>query len=212
MIDTMPPELEITSDAINEWQILPLPEADVRLWPHWLATAEAAALCGTLMETLDWQQPTLKIAGREHKIPRLQAWYGDAGAIYTYSGRTFQPCAWTAALAQLKQRLEQACGCRFNSMLANWYRTGADSMGLHADNEPELGPEPTIASLSLGATRRFIFKPAGGGNAVGLDLANGDLLLMAGSTQRHWRHGINKTKQAVGARINLTFRWVQPVR
>jgi alkylated DNA repair dioxygenase AlkB len=200
-----------------------LPRAEVHLWRRWLADEQAQCLFERLLATLDWQQPTLIIAGQEHPIPRLQAWHGDADALYTYSGKQFVPAPWTAELMEIRERLERACDSRFNSVLVNCYRTGADGMGFHADKEPELGPEPVIASLSLGATRRFILKPArrdrkstrhslrpaqNSSESLALELHSGDLLLMRGTTQRHWRHGIPKTRRAVGARINLTFRWV----
>lgn len=191
------------------WEALDLPRAEVLLWRQWLAADQAQDCFERLLRTLDWQQPTLVVAGREHPIPRLQAWHGDASAVYTYSGRQFVPTPWTPELAEIRVRVEQACASRFNSVLANCYRDGADGMGFHADKEPELGPEPVIASLSLGATRRFALKPARHpGQALTLDLHAGDLLLMRGTTQRYWRHGVPKTRRPVAARINLTFRWV----
>jgi alkylated DNA repair dioxygenase AlkB len=192
------------------WEVLPLPSASVRLWRGWLADKEAHALYERLSATLQWEQPSLTIAGKTHRIPRLQAWHGDADAVYRYSGTTFTPAPWTPELLYLKQRLEAACDARFNSMLANWYRTGSEGMGFHADKEPELGPEPLIASLSLGGARRFVLKPVPKLEVESLSvcLGNGDLLEMAGTTQRYWRHGIPKTTRAVAARINLTFRFI----
>jgi Alkylated DNA repair protein len=192
------------------WQTLPLPSASVRLWRSWLNEEEAHALYERLCATLQWEQPSLTIAGKTHRIPRLQAWHGDAGAVYRYSGTTFTPVPWTPELLALKLRLETVCGARFNSMLANWYRTGSDGMGFHADKEPELGPEPLIASLSLGGSRRFVLKPVPRleAESLSMDLGNGDLLEMAGTTQRYWRHGIPKTTRTVAARINLTFRFI----
>lgn len=192
------------------WQTLPLPSASVRLWRGWLTHQEASELYERLCATLQWDQPTLTIAGKTHRIPRLQAWHGEADAIYRYSGTTFTPAPWTHELLALKQRLEAACGARFNSMLANWYRTGSDGMGFHADKEPELGPEPVIASLSLGGARRFVLKPVRQleAESLSVDLCNGDLLEMGRTTQRYWRHGIPKTTRAVEPRINLTFRFI----
>lgn len=193
------------------WQILPLPSASVRLWRGWLNEQEASELYERLRATLHWDQPSLTIAGKTHRIPRLQAWHGDADAIYRYSGTTFAPAPWTHELLALRQRLEAACGARFNSMLANLYRTGADGMGFHADKEPELGPEPVIASLSLGSARRFVLKPVRHleAESLSVDLGNGDLLEMAGTTQRYWRHGVPKTTRVVAPRINLTFRFIE---
>src|SRR5690606_6222598 len=131
--------------------------------------------------------------------------YGDAGASYTYSGARFVPEPFTPALAALRGRLQAFTGRAFNSVLANLYRDGNDSVGWHSDNEPELGPEPAIASLSLGASRRFRLRHAHL-PPVSVDLHSGDLLVMPGPLQRHWQHTLPKTRRPVGARINLTFR------
>lgn len=139
--------------------------------------------------------------------PRLSAWYGDAA--YTYSGKTRQPHAWMPILDALRQRIEIACQARFNSVLLNLYRNGQDSMGLHSDDEPELGPEPLIASLSLGAERRFVLRHKTlTDQRHTLTLAHGSLLLMAGRTQHAWKHGLPKAKSVAEPRINLTFRWL----
>ncbi len=203
---------ELSIPSAPGWQTLPLPNAEVRVWRQWLAADRTDPLYERLLKTLDWQQPTLKIAGKLHPIPRLKAWHGDPAAVYSYSGTTFVPAPWTAELSALRQALERHCVSEFNSVLANWYRDGADSMGLHADKETELGPEPVIASLSLGTARRFIFQPTRqeGGESVAIELMDGDLLLMSGPTQRNWRHGIPKTRRKVGGRINLTFRYIHP--
>lgn len=192
------------------WQPLPIPSASVRLWREWLVEADARYLYEHLAADLQWDQPSLTIAGKTHRIPRLQAWYGDAEAVYRYSGSTFIPLPWTPALVELKNRMEITCGTRFNSMLANWYRQGDDGMGFHADNEPELGHEPVIASLSLGGMRRFVFKPNRGlmAEPIALELHGGDLLEMSGQTQHQWRHGVPKTARLVSPRINLTFRYI----
>jgi alkylated DNA repair dioxygenase AlkB len=111
-------------------------------------------------------------------------------------------------LAQLRTAVEAATGHRYNSVLLNYYRDGADSMGMHSDDEPELGPQPAIASLSYGATRTFVLRHKGSKRTLKFELADGNLLLMAGSLQQHWLHGINKTAKQVGARLNLTFRYI----
>ncbi|MCC3155924.1 alpha-ketoglutarate-dependent dioxygenase AlkB [Hymenobacter sp. 15J16-1T3B] len=189
---------------------LPLPQADVRLDAHFLAPAEAAALLQELTATVHWRHEPITLFGKQVMQPRLTAWHGDAGARYRYSGLLMQPEPWTPALQALRERVEVATGARFNSVLLNLYRGGQDSMGWHADDEPELGPTPVIASLSLGATRRFRLRPRPGhGPAhapVGLELGAGSLLLMLGPTQRYWQHAVPKTAQAVGPRLNLTFR------
>jgi alkylated DNA repair dioxygenase AlkB len=151
--------------------------------------------------------------GKEVPQPRLTAWYGDPAAQYTYSGLTWEPRPWTPTLLDLRRRLEAATDARFNSVLLNYYRDGRDSMGWHADNEPELGAAPAIASLSLGASRRFRLRPYRGGlthPSFSLDLPTGSLLLMRGPTQQHWQHELPKTARPVGPRLNLTFRWIVP--
>ena len=197
--------------SVSGWELLPLPSASVRFWHKWLDDRAALALYDHLATSLQWEQPTLTIAGKQHPIPRLQAWYGDADAIYRYSGTTFVPTPWTAELSHIRHRLEDLCGTRFNSVLANWYRHGADGMGFHADNEPELGQQPVIASLSLGGARRFVLKPHREleAESFSINLGGGDLLIMSGDTQHHWRHGVPKTTRSVAPRINLTFRQIR---
>lgn len=191
-------------------QRLSLPQSEIWLWRAWLAEPVAADCYQDLLACLNWQQPELFIAGKMRKIPRRQAWHGDPAASYQYSGRRFTPSPWTETLTLLRSRLEQQCQAPFNSVLINHYRNGADSMGWHRDNEPELGKQPVIASLSLGATRRFCFKPANGGaQALAVELHSGDLLLMAGETQQHWLHALPKTRKPVDGRLNLTFRAIK---
>jgi alkylated DNA repair dioxygenase AlkB len=120
---------------------------------------------------------------------------------------------WTSELLGIRHRVEEFSGQRYNSVLLNLYRDGRDGMGWHADDEPELGREPVIASVSFGATRRFKLRHRRSRSAAStLDLAHGDLLLMAGATQHHYVHAVPKTARPVGARVNLTFRWVRPDR
>jgi alkylated DNA repair dioxygenase AlkB len=142
-------------------------------------------------------------------VPRLVAWHGDPGAVYTYSGTAHEPRPWTDDLRSVRERLQRLTGHRYNSVLLNLYRDGRDGMGWHADDEPELGPAPAIASLSLGATRRFRLRHRGQRElGCAVDLAHGDLLLMAGGTQSAYLHALPKTARLVGERINLTWRWV----
>lgn len=201
----------IQEDGFSESpQRLPLAQSEIWLWRAWLAQPLAAEYYQDLLANLHWQQPELFIAGKMRKIPRRQAWHGDPEASYQYSGMRFAPSPWNTTLTVLRQGLEKHCQATFNSVLVNHYRDGADSMGWHRDNEPELGEQPVIASLSLGATRRFCFKPAGGGaQALAIELHSGDLLLMAGSTQQHWLHALPKTRKPVQGRLNLTFREIR---
>ena len=151
-----------------------------------------------------WRCERVTVWGKQHRQPRLTAWYGEAA--YAYSGLTLVPTPFSALLLELKAAVELACGRRFNSVLLNYYRDQHDSMGMHSDDEAELGAEPAIASLSFGATRTFILRHKASKRTVKLDLTSGSLLLMAGTTQSHWTHGINKQSRPAGPRVNLTFR------
>lgn len=168
-----------------------------------LAISNEEVLARLVAETA-WRSQVVTVWGKQHPQPRLTAWHG--AAAYTYSGLTLAPLPFTALQLEIKAAVEQACGRRFNSVLLNYYRDQRDSMGMHSDDEAELGPEPAIASLSFGATRTFILKHKTSKRTVKLDLASGSMLLMAGQTQTHWLHGINKQTRLTGPRINLTFR------
>lgn len=166
-----------------------------------------------LLSTLPLRQETIRMFGKDHLTPRRTSWHGDAGCRYRYSGRLFEPSPWTPALSQLRDALTVRAGVRFNSVLVNHYRDGADAMGEHADDEPELGPEPDdirIASVSLGAARRFVLKHRKSKQKREWSLGEGSLLLMGGTLQRHWVHRVPRTKRPVGPRLNLTFRYIRP--
>ena len=161
-----------------------------------------------LRDQIEWHQPLVRVYGKWHPTPRLTAWYGDPDAVYSYSGLTHSPNAWISPLTDLKLQIEEEVGSDFNSVLLNIYRTGKDSMGRHSDDEPELGPHPVIASLSLGGPRRFVFKHRFDQSipSVSITLGHGALLVMSGSTQDFWWHSLPKTRKEVSPRINLTFR------
>lgn len=191
---------------------LPLVGADVLWAPQWLTAADADALLAGLADC-SWAQPIYHVHGRDVPMPRQVAWFGDPGTGYGYSGVRHDPLPWRPDLAALRDRVARATGARFNSVLINRYRDGRDSVAWHADNEQELGVDPTIASVSLGADRLFALKPQPRGAAEGAApvrtvLTHGSLLVMAGGTQRNWLHQIPKTTRPVGERINLTFRLV----
>lgn len=175
-----------------------------------IAPGAADTYLTRLREDLDWREETLVIAGRKITAPRLVCWYGDAQANYRYSGADHSPLPWTAALLELKARVESYCGRSFNSVLGNFYRDGGDSLGWHADKEKALGPEPYIASLSFGAARRFDLRHNQTRQTLSLSLSHGSLLVMGGSLQRDWRHRVPKMPGAAGPRINLTFRTIFP--
>jgi alkylated DNA repair dioxygenase AlkB len=161
-----------------------------------------------LIDEIPWRAENIIVWGKLVPQPRLIAWYGDGGKNYTYSGIHLQPLSWTETLIEIKERVEAATRTDFNSVLLNYYRDHRDSMGLHSDDEPELGERPILASLSLGEERTFILKHKSEKalKPVRLKLASGSLLLMKGETQRYWKHGIDKERRPCGPRVNLTFR------
>ncbi|WP_058833887.1 alpha-ketoglutarate-dependent dioxygenase AlkB family protein [Luteimonas abyssi] len=187
---------------------LELPGADLRFDSAWLPRPEADAVFEALHAGLAWETHRIHLFGRQVDSPRRSVWVGDPDAHYRYSGAGFAPRPWTPVLRALGDRLETAIGTRFNSVLANLYRDGRDGMGWHSDDEPELGTQPVIASVSLGAPRRFVLKARVGDERLALELPPGSLLVMGGDTQRHYRHALPKTARPVGPRINLTYRWV----
>lgn len=191
-------------------EVVPLPDADVFRIPGLFTQAESDAWFAACRADLPWRQEHVTLFGREIASPRLTAWHGDPGATYRYSGLTFDPQPWTPALQAIRDRLEAALGAGFNGVLANLYRDGSDSMGWHSDDERELGPDPVIASVSFGATRRFALRHRAGrerGAAV-IELEHGSVVVMAGATQRHYRHAVAKTRRRCGPRLNLSYRAV----
>lgn len=185
---------------------IPIEDGELSMLPQLPMPIDNAEILSRLVAETPWRADTVVVYGKRHLQPRLTAWYGEAG--YTYSGLTLHPLPLTPLLAQLRAAVERATGRRYNSVLLNYYRDGADSMGMHSDDEPELGLEPVIASVSYGATRTFILRHKRSKRTVKLDLTDGCLLLMAGALQANWQHGINKTAKLVGPRLNLTFRFV----
>jgi alkylated DNA repair dioxygenase AlkB len=167
---------------------------------------ESDPLFTTLLSDLDWQEEEIFIFNKWVKVPRLMCWYGDPDAYYEYSGVVHQPMPWTSDLQSIREKVGQHCQCAFNSVLANLYRDGKDSMGCHADDEPELGDNPTIASLSLGESRLFKMHHKKSKQTLNIDLQHGDLLVMGGTCQQYWVHSIPKTQSPKTPRINLTFR------
>lgn len=188
------------------WQSVVELDGKVWCWPQFYSSERAVDIQARLLEQLKWGPETIHMFGRAVLVPRLVCWYGDPGATYRYSGAQHEPMTWTPLLTEIRRDIEHASGCAFNSVLANQYRDGNDSMGWHADNEPELGAAPTIASLSLGASRRFRLQHRKTKRAVTMTLSTGDLILMEPPLQSHWRHSIPKATGCINSRINLTFR------
>ena len=193
-----------------DWQHFELPGADVQL-ASFCDAEQAQHWFDTLHTEIPWERHRLRLFGREIDAPRLSCWVGDADAVYTYSRVRFVPHVWTPALAELRDAVCAACDEPYNSVLCNLYRDGNDAMGWHSDSEPELGPAPSIASLSLGATRRFRLRHRQD-EALRRDIAlqSGSLLLMRGATQRNYRHDLPRARGVSQARINLTFRRIFP--
>ena len=172
-------------------------------FPRFFAKDEADALFASLQKAIAWEQEKGRF-GRP--FPRLTALYADEGVVYTYSGVTYPSLVWTAELNAVRRRVEQAAGAPLNSVLLNRYRDGSDSIGWHADDEPELGVNPIVPSISLGSERRFLLRHKKSGRKIEYALKHGSLLVMAGTLQHHWMHSIPKSTAPVGERINLTFR------
>jgi alkylated DNA repair dioxygenase AlkB len=181
-------------------------DAEVSYFPEFLTEKESQELAATLAKETPWQQQVLKMYGKEIKTPRLTAWYGDPETTYSFSGTTFVPNPWTETLIKIKHAVESLAGQTFNSVLLNLYRDGQDSVGWHSDDEPELGEDPIIASVSLGATRKFKLRHKKTKETKDWELQNGTLLVMGSGTQPNWEHSVPKTAVEKGWRINLTFR------
>ena len=178
------------------------------LYPQ--AINNPAGLFQALMQEIVWQEGFVTLYGKRHKIPRLQAWYGDTGIRYRYSGETLQTTAWTPVLQALRDECQQSFSLPLNSVLCNLYRNGQDSMGWHSDDEAELGVAPRILSLSLGAPRDFALRPRGSTRQhTVVNLPDGSLLDMRPGLQESWQHALPKRAGITDARINLTFRFIR---
>lgn len=189
-------------------RILPPPSA-VDYYPAWLNPTESIELMSHLQLKVFWKQEPIVLFGKAVMQPRLTAWMAEQGRSYRYSGITMQAQEFLPELILLKAKLENLCGIRFNSALLNLYRHGNDSMGWHRDNEKELGPDPVIASLSLGAAREFQMRRYHDkSDKRKLLLEPGSLLIMSGQSQTHYEHQLPKMKQVLDTRINITFRTI----
>jgi alkylated DNA repair dioxygenase AlkB len=183
---------------------------EVELIEGFIAPHACNELLAELCAELPLEQRPIRIMGRTIMQPRLVAWIGDEGTAYTYSGVLNEPAPWPPSLLELRALVSRAADAPFNSVLCNLYRDGNDSMGFHADAEPELGPEPVIASLSLGTSRRFQLRhKRHAADRLDLDLASGSLLMMRGALQRHYRHAVPKQRAITAPRLNLTFRVIR---
>lgn len=187
-----------------------LPDAEISYYPNFLSEEKANSLFEELQKNIPWQQDEITVYGKKYPQPRLTALYGNEGKPYSYSTIVMQPHLWTPSLEKIKLLIENVSNTNFTTVLLNYYRTGNDSNGWHADNEKELGKNPIIASLSLGAERSFQLKHnTDSTQKKTLILEHGSLLLMKGTTQHFWKHQIPKTTKPIKSRINLTFRVIK---
>ncbi|HEU4619540.1 MAG TPA: alpha-ketoglutarate-dependent dioxygenase AlkB [Gammaproteobacteria bacterium] len=191
---------------------LDLPDAEIDYVPALPLERPPREILHRLIESVPWRSEEITVYGQRYLQPRLTAWFGDSDARYSYSGIVLDPLPWTELLTELRACVERAAGASFNSVLLNYYRDQHDRMGLHSDDEPELGTNPVIASLSIGAERTFVLrhKKRRDLRPVRLRLASGSLLVMKGETQHRWKHGIEKAHRPCGPRVNLTFRRILP--
>ena len=193
---------------MNGRELLPT-DGSAKMYDWVLGDSDSTLVMQELVTTVPWSSQTITMFGKQHVEPRRTAWFGDDGASYTYSGITMSPLTWTPLLTSLRKICEEHSGTSFNSVLLNLYRDGNDKMGWHADDEPELGVEPIIASLSLGVTRRFRFRHRTTKEIVECELPTGSLVVMSGLTQKCWVHEVPQQKRITTPRINLTFRKIQ---
>jgi alkylated DNA repair dioxygenase AlkB len=177
------------------------------MWPAFLDPSAADAAFDALLREVPWTQGSVRVFGRVHPEPRLTAWVADPGLTYVYSGQRREPAPWSPVLAALRDAVRDAVGEPYDAVLCNLYRDGRDTMGMHADDEPALGPAPRIASLSLGAVRTFRLRPRDPeGAALDLELPHGSLLVLEPSVQRTHLHGVPRRSRVRSPRVNLTFR------
>ena len=191
---------------------IPLPDSEINLHQNHFDAEIAGNLLRELTEEIPWVQNKIRFYGKESLVPRLESWHGDEGMSYTYSGIKMDAKPWTKNLLMIKESIEPIAKTTFNSVLINYYRDGKDRVAWHSDDEKELGKNPVIASVSLGAERKFKLrhkKYKENQLQHEIFLQNGSLLLMSGSTQHHWLHEIPRTAKPIGPRINLTFRVIK---
>lgn len=184
-----------------------LPDSNIKYFKNFLSAEEAEFYFQKFMKDISWQQHYIKIFGKTIAQPRLSALYAKTQKSYTYSGLTLVPLPYLKEMEELQQKLELISNAKFTHCLANLYRDGNDSMGLHADDEKELGENPVIASLSFGETRKFRLKHKIDKKIkFEIELHPGSLLLMQGKTQHFYKHELPRATKSLNPRINLTYR------
>jgi alkylated DNA repair dioxygenase AlkB len=189
-------------------QTFALGDSEIQYVANAFTAREADRLFQSLLDAIPWRTATLTIAGQKRPLPRLQCWMADQGRSYSYSGLKLSPHPWNPDVLRIKARLEQLCEHSFNSVLLNYYRGGSDSVSWHADDETELGPNPIVASVSLGAERTLEFKPKFNLTTPKkqIVLGSGSILIMGKTIQNNWLHQIPKISGTIDPRISLTFR------
>jgi len=198
--------MDLFEQQVIPLQLSPDRESEITFWPSWLGSTEADDLLAIAIDQVTWRQDNIHIAGKSIPIPRLQNWYGDPTTSYTYSRIKLQAVAFPPWMELLRRRVERQTGNCFNRTLVNYYRDGQDSVDWHADDERELGPEPIIASVSLGQERAFLLRHKTTKERLKINLPHGSLMMMGPGIQEHWHHSVAKDKNIVGPRINFTFR------
>lgn len=177
-------------------------------WDDW-SSLSSDQLSRVKFSNINWKQDHISLYGKQSPLPRLTAWYGDPGKLYKYSGIGAELNPWSQGLLYIKKKIEKMASTNFNSVLLNWYRTGEDHLSWHADDEKELGDNPTIGSVNFGETRDFILRRNDDtSQKIKIPLEHGSVLVMSGDIQRFWQHSVPKRKRITRSRINLTFREV----
>ena len=194
-------------------QLIPLPLTEMRqsqitFWPNWLDGERADSLLSKSIHDSDWRRDVIRIASKTIPMPRFQQWFGNPKTSYTSSNIRLQAVAFPNWIDELREKIEVQSGESFNRALVNYYRDGSDSVDWHADDEAELGFEPLVASLSLGAERVFQLRHNLTKERLDISLPHGSLLLMGAGIQTYWQHRIAKTKKVDQARVNFTFRYM----
>lgn len=199
-----------TSEKNNTPIKLALPDANITYYSSFFSPEESSEYFQILLNEIEWQEDDIKVFGKTYKQPRLTALYGMNNASYRYSGITMFPKPFNFILKEIKTKIEEITEIKFTTVLLNFYRDGSDSNGWHSDDEKELGENPVIVSISLGAERTFRLRhKKDKTQKKNLILQHGSLLIMKGETQHHWQHCIPKSKKDIKPRINLTFRVIK---
>lgn len=187
-------------------QHINLGDAELSEYKNVFSKAESTHYFDNLRNNINWQEASIRIAGRQIAIPRLQCWVADPGLCYRYSGLSMEPQQWSQTLRQIRARVERLADHSFNAVLLNYYRDGRDSVAWHADDEPELGSDPVVASVSFGVSRLFELKHRRQNTRLRLILEDGSVLVMGKTLQNNWLHQLPKARTITEPRINLTFR------